>query len=93
MATSDAGYLQSRYELANLLRIVNFNTSDDFGCLTGNRYDGQPANADGNRVVNPTRRLALSPAPHRHPSGRPRMPSELLGEKPARRPAAPCSSR
>ena len=43
MATSDAGYLQSRYELANLLRIVNFNASDDFGCLTGNRYDGQPA--------------------------------------------------
>ena len=41
MATSDAGYLQSKYEIAFLPRISGFNENVDYGCLTGGGYDGK----------------------------------------------------
>ena len=41
MATSDAGYLQSKYELAYLSRIAEFGANDDWGCLSGTAYDGK----------------------------------------------------
>ena len=41
MATSDAGYLQSKYELAHLLRTVDLGSDDDWGCLSGGAYDGK----------------------------------------------------
>jgi len=40
MSTSDAGYLQSKYELMFLSRIAAFDATVDFGCLAGNAYDG-----------------------------------------------------
>lgn len=41
MAVSDAGYMQSKYELANLLRITGFNGGGDgFGTASGSAYNG-----------------------------------------------------
>lgn len=47
MSTSDAGYLQSPYELAFLLRITGLNGGSDWGCLTGGRYNGTAAKSLG----------------------------------------------
>ena len=46
MATSDAGYLQSKYELAHLLDFSDFNGTAQFGCLDG-AYDGKVRTAAG----------------------------------------------
>lgn len=45
MATSDAGYLQSLYELAFLTPIAT-GASDDWGCLTGGAYNGAAKDED-----------------------------------------------
>ena len=47
MACSDAGYLQSKYELLYLLRISGLNPTADWGCLSGGGYDGQSRTSAG----------------------------------------------
>ena len=41
MATSDAGYLQSKHELMYILRISGLNANEDWGCLSGADYNGR----------------------------------------------------
>ena len=42
MATSDAGYLQSPYELANIVAVSrNSNNAESWGCADGTGYDGK----------------------------------------------------
>ena len=48
MATSDAGYLQSRYELANLVRTSGLSGGKLFGVMCGGGYDGKPRTSFGN---------------------------------------------
>ena len=47
MTTSDAGYMQSPYEIAHLLRITGLDGTSDWGCLAGSGYDGRAATSLG----------------------------------------------
>ena len=47
MATSDAGYLQSKFEIAFLPRISDFDTNDKYGCLAGGGYNGRARTSFG----------------------------------------------
>ena len=47
MTTSDAGYMQSPYEIAHLLRITGLDGTSDWGCLSGSGYDGRAATSLG----------------------------------------------
>ena len=47
MTTSDAGYMQSPYEIAHILRITGLDGTSDWGCLSGGGYDGRAATSLG----------------------------------------------
>ena len=46
MTTSDAGYLQSIFEFAHILRITDFSSRGAVGCLGGAAYNGEPRESD-----------------------------------------------
>jgi len=48
MATSDAGYLQSKFELAHILRVTGLKGNDMWGVLDNAGYDGKERTGFGN---------------------------------------------